>query len=711
VQSYISKAKAKNIKPNEFVENLHAIGSTQELQTHASNIAQVYTKLQERLLKGNLLDFDDIITHALHLFQEHPHVVVDVRHVLVDEFQDTSHVQYNLIKHMSSSSNNITVVGDPDQSIYQWRAAESTNIKKLLADYPNHQVINLDMTYRSAPQIINLGQKLIEQDSERFKRPPLRTQNPATTEPRLCLFENEWHEALFITNEVQRIRYASADVLLPSDFAILCRSTAFIQTLEQQLMKKQIPYRIVGGKTVAERKEAKDLAAYAVLASDTQTDMDMLAFQRVANVPLRGLGDAAVDHVVSICQSKSIDPIQALAGIIKGRYPQGHGPWMVGFKKFFGTITELRNIVKVHPSVHHALQSILELTKYLSYLRGLKEQKEQIENRETNVQAVLEHAADFDADVLAGKYPDVGTDEDSVAPVSRFLQLSSLAPEAKKEEKIGVSKLTVATLHSSKGLEWPVVFIYGCEDGSIPDFRKASPEEFDEERRLLYVGMTRAEALLYLTASLQKRGESKDMSRFLKHIPPTICKRFHFSDDGLNMVNLEDKDLWTNMSDILNRKFPEDVPRKTLRQLPPGFDAPRLATQPSTGKGTTMDKFSSFSSFTSARTVMQVTTEKTAERNRKPLFDLSQTRPKSFSVACPSAQPQSQSNKTPAAKTSLAGKRQMYSPLLYLEDVEPVVKKRVVIEQPQTASKKTKKSNNKTPVNNSKLTSFFKKAL
>jgi DNA helicase-2/ATP-dependent DNA helicase PcrA len=468
-------------------------------------IAEIYRLYQERMQSLNALDFGDLLLLAFKLFANHPEALKRwqerFQYILVDEYQDTNRVQYCLVRALARASLNLCVVGDEDQSIYRWRGADIRNILDFERDFPDAAILKLEQNYRSTKTILAAAQALICNNRDR-KPKELWTANEAG-EPISCYTGfSERDEAEFIVCEIQRLAAAGRARL--NEMVVFYRVNAQSRPLEEALVRRRVPYHLVGGVRFYERREIKDLIAYLrVLANPA----DELSLERALGVPPRGIGARTIEALKAHARRRSISLFDALGqaeavseiGLRIGKKATAFHQWMRALSERVGAM-----------AVREVLEDVLSATEFLVYLEGSADAGA----RRENVGELLSAAAAFDAVHGAGT-------------LVQFLESVALLSEADEAGKWdGVSLMT---LHTSKGLEYPVVFIAGMEEGLFPHSRSQDTEaELEEERRLLYVGMTRAQKLLYLTNARSReiyglRQEARP-SRFLSEIDPALIR-------------------------------------------------------------------------------------------------------------------------------------------------------------------------------------------
>jgi DNA helicase II / ATP-dependent DNA helicase PcrA len=514
--------KAKNIDPKKFDARsiLGSISSAKnELTTpeefsktaggyYDQVVSDVYTEYQKRLRKNQALDFDDLIMTTIQLFQRVPEVLEfyqrKFQYIHVDEYQDTNRAQYMLVKLLASRFQNLCVVGDSDQSIYRWRGADIANILSFEKDYPRANVILLEQNYRSTKRILQAANEVIQKNSNR-KPKNLWTENHEGEKISYYRADSEQTEAQFVTGKIKEMMESGKRKY--SDFAILYRTNAQSRVMEEVLLKSNIEYSIVGGIKFYDRKEIKDILAYLRLIANPDDDISL---QRVINVPKRGVGATSIDKIARYAQDHDISMFSALeeADFI------GLSP------KITKSVIEFKEMVKGYTgmqeylSVTELVEEILEKSGYIDMLKAEKSIESQ--SRLENLDEFLSVTKSFEQ----------SNDDKSLVA---FLTDLALVADIDKLDDDDQPKDSVIlmTLHAAKGLEFPVVFLMGMEEGVFPHSRSLMEEvEMEEERRLAYVGITRAEEELYLTNAQMRTlfGQTKmnPVSRFINEIPADL---------------------------------------------------------------------------------------------------------------------------------------------------------------------------------------------
>lgn len=516
-RSRISGLKARSIGCDEYAAT----------QKHAEQqeFAAIYSEYEETLKASNLLDYDDLLLRCADLLRKRPECVSNIQAVLIDEFQDTNHVQYDLMRLMAQYQKTITIVGDPDQSIYGFRSAEIKNLKTMQKDYPETVVSILQENYRSGGAILQSAQQVIEQDESRPAKALFATHCIGEV-PVLRRLPSAGIEASWIVTEIQRSQALTGKLLNYSDYAILLRSAALSRHIETALGKAGIPYRMVGGLRFFDRIEVKLLLDYLrVINRPDHND----ALARIINTPTRRIGEATVHKLLEEAEERKVSLWNVILGAAQGnRRPKTKlsTPAEKGIAEFVNIIlTSQKKMKASEPAGCTLLDLISYVMKKLSFQEYLqKSHPEDFDGRWANVQELIAQATDAsvaeedDAALNEDALPiiegveqrELSSAEDELA---RFLANVALSTEVQQEEGVVTEQVTISTIHAAKGLEWPVVFIPAAYEGSIPHSRA---EDHDEERRLLYVGMTRAQSLLYLSCPVKNsQKENTKLSPFV----------------------------------------------------------------------------------------------------------------------------------------------------------------------------------------------------
>ncbi|MEA4972643.1 MAG: UvrD-helicase domain-containing protein [Candidatus Metalachnospira sp.] len=472
----------------------------------AYKTSRVYELYQKRLRRNNALDFDDLIYKTVYLFRTRPDVLSvyqeRFKYIMVDEYQDTNTSQYELVKLLSGKYGNLCVVGDDDQSIYGWRGANIRNILDFEKDFPNAVVIKLEQNYRSTKNILEAANFVIRNNKAR-KEKTLWTENDSGNVIHVFRSENDIEEAVFVADVIEKNAMKGKKY---SDFAVLYRTNAQSRTIEDRFVRRGIPYKLFGGVRFYERKEIKDTIAYLRLIDNSS---DAIAIKRIINVPKRGIGDKSVEAVEAIAAEKDITLFSALGRV--GDYPElkTRGKKLLEFYDF---ICNLKKKAESLP-VHELIEAVINDTGYRRELEedGSDDAMMRIENMEEFVSKAVEFEKTAEEATLSAFLEDVAL----VADIDSYNEDDDAA--------------VLMTLHSAKGLEFPYVFIVGMEEGLFPGARainSGDPKEMEEERRLCYVGITRAKTELFLTHARQRMQHGQFQfnapSRFLGEFPAEL---------------------------------------------------------------------------------------------------------------------------------------------------------------------------------------------
>ena len=498
--SAISSAKNEMILPDEF--ELNAGGDFAKMK-----IAKVYREYEAQMRANNALDFDDLLVKTVQLLQTQPDVLESYqerfRYIMVDEYQDTNTVQFQLVSLLAGKYKNLCVVGDDDQSIYKFRGANIRNILDFEHEFPDAKVIKLEQNYRSTGNILNAANSVIANNRGR-KEKSLWTENGEGELIRLRQFDTAFDEADFIGEDIKSAVRQGGSY---NDSAVLYRTNAQSRLLEEKFIAMNIPYKIVGGVNFYARREIKDLLAYLKTIDNGRDDV---AVRRIINVPKRGIGLTTINRIQESATERGIGFYEALLapGLIAG---VGRSATKLdsfaALIEYFKTLAEEMNITDL-------LQEVIEKTGYVESLEN--EDKEEAKTRKENIDELISKAA---------TYEESCQDKDEKATLSGFLEEVALVADIDSLDE-DQEYVVLMTLHSAKGLEFPRVYLAGMEDGLFPGYMSINAgdrEELEEERRLCYVGITRAEQELTLTSARRRmvHGETQynPMSRFVKEIP------------------------------------------------------------------------------------------------------------------------------------------------------------------------------------------------
>lgn len=573
----ISHQKAHGVDP----EQAAAKYGNQKI-VEQQEFVRVYYEYEKELATCNLLDYDDLLLRCVELLRHHPHCVSNVQAVLVDEFQDTNHIQYELMNLFASANRRITVVGDPDQSIYGFRSAEIKNLARMQKLYRDTSVVLLEDNYRSSGSILNSAQDVIEQDTSRPAK-KLQPTHSVGTLPVLRKLPTAVAEAQWIVLEIQRCIAMTGNLLKYSDFAILLRSAALSRQIESEMGKVGMPYRMVGGLRFFDRVEIKILLDYMRVVSSPGNSE---ALMRIINVPPRRIGDETTRMLVNGAQKANLSLWDFIRGVAQGHKSTEKALSKLtdqGLSSFVGIIESSRQKLQEYAdgtAPRKLLDFIIKKISFRDYLTATHGQNE--ENRWANVEELLNQASDIPSpneEEEEGDLPPIeGLEQQQAHPgedaLSHFLANVALStevlPHNNENEQEGEQqpdeKVTISTIHAAKGLEWPVVFVPAVYNGIIPHSRA---EDQDEERRLLYVAMTRAQALLYLSVPLRisRSGEESETSP-TSFIPPKIIET-RFRPTG---PSLQEKAVYM-IADILRRPRPASADMlKAQTEIPSTLD-------------------------------------------------------------------------------------------------------------------------------------------
>ncbi|THA27967.1 DNA helicase PcrA [Streptomyces sp. A1277] len=508
-------AKVSNLK-NELIDEETFAG--QATDGFEKTLAQAYAMYQARLREANALDFDDIIMTTVHLLQAFPDVAEHYRrrfrHVLVDEYQDTNHAQYTLVRELVGPAGpedapaELCVVGDADQSIYAFRGATIRNILQFEEDYPDATTILLEQNYRSTQTILSAANAVIERNESRR---PKNLWTNAGTGARITGYvaDTEHDEAQFVAEEIDRL--TDAGDAKAGDVAVFYRTNAQSRVFEEIFIRVGLPYKVVGGVRFYERKEVRDVLAYLRVLANPE---DTVPLRRILNVPKRGIGDRAEAMIDALSLREKISFPQALRRVDEAYGMAARSANAV--KRFNTLMEELRTVVESGAGPAVVLEAVLERTGYLAELQASTDPQD--ETRIENLQELAAVALEFEQE---------RGEEEGAGTLAEFLEKVALVADSDQipdEDTDGSGVITLMTLHTAKGLEFPVVFLTGMEDGVFPHMRALGQvKELEEERRLAYVGITRARERLYLTRAAMRSAWGQPSynppSRFLEEIP------------------------------------------------------------------------------------------------------------------------------------------------------------------------------------------------
>ncbi|HET6746969.1 MAG TPA: UvrD-helicase domain-containing protein [Candidatus Saccharimonadales bacterium] len=492
VSSMVSNAKNELVSPEEFSET-----ASYPFQKEVAKIYALYEKLRR---DAGALDFDDLLIETVRLFKEHPDIRAkwcsQFKHILIDEYQDTNAAQYAIVKSLVGDERNICVVGDDWQSIYSWRGADFTNILNFERDFPGATIVKLEQNYRSTSAILEAAQSVITKNTQRSDK-KLWTDGPAGAPVQVHSVYDEAEEAYTVATRIAA--QAAIGARTYGDFAVLYRTNAQSYTLERALLQQRVPYQIVGGVRFYDRKEIKDIVAYLRLLYQPS---DRMSFSRIVNVPTRGIGATSLEKFLVWQGTSGLDIISALTNVeqTSSLTPRA--------KTALETLGELLRLLQAKISSDTPPAELIELLiNKTGYRDFILDGTPQAEDREANLGSLISDAKTF-------------------ASLSDFLEEVALMSSA--DTSSDTEKVTLMTMHAAKGLEFPVVFMVGMEEGILPHSRvyEAGPSELEEERRLCYVGMTRAREELHLSYAQSRlqfgqRGYSSP-SRFLEDMGHSV---------------------------------------------------------------------------------------------------------------------------------------------------------------------------------------------
>lgn len=509
----ISNAKNELIDEKQYKANANGF--------YESIVAKCYEAYQKELRRSESMDFDDLIMLTVRLFEEHPDVLsyyqTKFQYISVDEYQDTNNAQYQLVKQLGDRFGNVCVVGDIDQSIYGWRGANIDNILNFEKDFPKAKVVNLQQNYRSTKTILQAANNVISNNAQ-TKEKELWTDNNSGNKIKYYRAQSENDEARFAVSKMKEAMQADLS-LTYDDFAVLYRTNAQSRAMEDALSQSSIPYQLVGGQKFYDRKEIKDVVAYLTLIVNP---VDNLSFNRVVNTPKRGIGAATMDKLMSVADSLGMSLYEMALNINQTNIGGKGGK---NLEAFAIMISDLRK-AQEYLSVTELTEMMLKESDYLKELK--KERTVEADTRIENINELL---------TVTKAYDDEEREEHSL--LDFLTDLSLIQATDITDEEGEQHFVTLMTIHSAKGLEFPIVFLIGMEENIFPLSRAAQDEEeLEEERRLAYVGITRAEKELYLTNAYSRmlygKTNANPESRFITEIEPEIIER----EDSMGSANM-----------------------------------------------------------------------------------------------------------------------------------------------------------------------------
>ena len=501
VISEISNAKNEMLEPD-----MYKLRTNNELRKET--IAEIYSLYQKKLKENNAIDFDDIINFTIKILSENPDVLEyyseKFKYVLVDEYQDTNKAQFTLISMLAARYGNITVVGDNDQGIYSFRGADITNILNFEKDFPGTKIIKLEQNYRCTQNILDAANSVIKNNETKYEK-KLWTENGRGEMINVYRGTDEYDEANFIVQNINRLR--REEYMTYNDFAVLYRMNSQSRSIEDILRRENIPYKIIGGLKFYERKEIKDIIAYLRLI---QNPSDNLSLVRIINEPKRGIGRTSLDNVEQV----AIQSETSMYDVIKRADEFRLNRVFLNSREFVSQIEELRS-KKDSIKISELIKETLNKTGYTKALEN--EDTAEAESRLENLEEFLTVAVEFEEEIA----------DNSLEEFLEGITLSSDIDNADEQE----NSVTLMTLHSAKGLEFPVVFLVGMEEGIFPGYKSiGEPKELEEERRLCYVGITRAKQNLFISCARQRTifgsTSCNQVSRFIKEIPTNLLEGY-----------------------------------------------------------------------------------------------------------------------------------------------------------------------------------------
>jgi DNA helicase-2/ATP-dependent DNA helicase PcrA len=501
--------------------------------------AAVYPKYREAMKTLNAVDFDDLLLLTLQLFRDNPAVLdkyrVRFRYIMVDEYQDTNRVQYNLVRLLAGERKNLCVVGDDDQSIYGWRGADLGNILDFEKDFPGTVIVRLEQNYRSFGHILQAANSVIKNNKKRMEK-SLWTERGQGPKVNIFRAADGDDEAQWVADRIELLKFeknASYD-----NIAIIYRANLFSKPFEEALRKNRIPYTVVGGTSYFEHREIKDLAAYLKICANPSDD---LSLQRVANVPKRGLGPTALGRLAAFAQQNSINLLEAFRR--SGEILELGDRIKNSAADLARLIDKYANLFRTKREMNKTFRSLIEEINYRDYLHELH----------TNPQVALRRIEAYEDFILSLAHYESKEPAPSLHGFLEALALTDLMNEKDDKKMFGV---TLISLHSSKGLEFPVVFIVGVEEDILP--HKKSVGDVEEERRLFYVGITRAMKELFITHTAHRikygKNAPSNPSRFIEEIPEEVLKKIvRFEKETPEQAENSAKAFFANIKDMLGK--------------------------------------------------------------------------------------------------------------------------------------------------------------
>jgi DNA helicase-2/ATP-dependent DNA helicase PcrA len=514
MKNVISKAKNELVDFESFADQGDGF--------YHEQVADIYRLYQQRLLGASAMDFDDLLMVAVELFGAFPDVLAGYqerfRYVLVDEYQDTNRAQYMLVRQLTASHGNLCVVGDSDQSIYKFRGADIRNIRDFETDYPEARIVILDQNYRSTENILEAANSVIANNT---KRTPKNLWSDRGRGVPILRYEaeDEHDEAGYVVDEIERLQAEGFNL---SDMAVFYRTNAMSRVIEDVFVRRALPYTVVGSVKFYDRKEIKDAVAYLRAVVNPA---DEVSLKRIINEPRRGIGDTTIAHIDRFSQAQKVTFAEALARVSEITMLNARAHAAVG--EFVAIMDRLREVVDDN-GVAAGVESVLIDTGMVATLES--EQTIEAMGRVENLRELVGVAGEFEASNEGAVIGDEEFDTlDNTRRLEVFLESTALVADIDEWDE-GAGAVTLMTLHTAKGLEFPAVFIVGMEDGVFPHMRSlGDPAELEEERRLAYVGITRAQDKLYLTSAWSRMlfggSNYNPPSRFLTEIPDRLVEK------------------------------------------------------------------------------------------------------------------------------------------------------------------------------------------
>ena len=506
VLSEISNAKNEMLEPEQYTVRSNG-------DFRKEKIALVYEMYQKRLKENNAIDFDDIINYTIKILMETPDILEyysdKFKYVLVDEYQDTNKAQFTLVTLLASKNGNITVVGDNDQGIYSFRGADISNILNFERDFPGTKIIKLEQNYRCTGNILKAANAVIKNNEVTYKK-ELWTENEVGKLPTVYSANNEYDEGTYIAQQIEHLR--REEYYKYSDFAILYRMNTQSRAIEELLRRESIPYKIIGGLKFYERKEIKDMVAYLRVIQNPQDDISL---KRIINVPRRGIGLRTIEKIEDRASLKE-ESLYSVLIDIDGNSDISRKA-KASINGFVDIMSTFRSLKQIYPA-SKMIEKVMDITGYLDELE--KDKSEESQDRIENLKEFISVAMEFES-----------KNEDT--SLEAFLTNVALTSEPNEEEE-HADRVSLMTIHSAKGLEFPVVFLTGMEEKLFPIARAIASmqdTQIEEERRLCYVGITRAKEELFMTMTgkrtLYGRTNHSVASRFIEELPDDCVERLN----------------------------------------------------------------------------------------------------------------------------------------------------------------------------------------